>query len=257
MKVIILCGGAGTRLKEETEFKPKPMVMVGNKPILWHIMRSYAAHGYNEFILALGYKANYIKEFFLYQKAYTTDFTLNTSNFSTKYFLKNREEFDDFSITFVDTGVETLPGERIIKCRKYIPEADSDFMVTYGDGVSDVDISKLYKFHKTHKRIVTITAVHPRSKYGIVHIDKNNLASKFAEKPVLEDWVNGGFMVFSQKIFNYLKPGETEHPAFKKLAKERQLTVYRHSGFWFGVDTNKELEELNAIWKSGKAPWKV
>ena len=257
MKVIILCGGVGTRLKEETEFKPKPMVLVGNKPILWHIMRSYAAHGFNEFILALGYKANYIKEFFLYQKAYTTDFALNTKNFSTKYFLKNREESDDFSITFVDTGVETLPGERILKCRKYIPETDKYFMVTYGDGVSDIDLKKVYKFHVAQGKIGTITAVHPRTKYGLVKITKTNLATKFVEKPVLEDWVNGGFMVFSQKIFDYLKPGQTEHPALQKLASQRQLSVYRHNKFWFAVDTYKELEELNNIWKSGKAPWKV
>jgi len=153
MKVIILCGGAGTRMKEETEFKPKPMVYVGNKPIIWHIMKIYASYGYNEFILALGYKGDYIKDFFLNQKAFTSDFTLSTRSHKTKFYLENRSEIDDFKITFVDTGLETLPGERILRCKNYIAERDKYFMVTYGDGVSDVDISALVKFHKKQKTI--------------------------------------------------------------------------------------------------------
>lgn len=255
MKVIILCGGAGTRLKEETEFKPKPMVLVGNKPILWHIMNIYAQHGFRDFILALGYKASYIKEFFLNQKAYTTDFSLNTKTFTTKYFHKHREKTDDFNITFVDTGVDTEPGERILTCKKYIPKTDKDFMVTYGDGVSDVDLAKVYKFHKDRNRIGTITAVHPRTKYGLVKIDRSNYAKEFVEKPVLADWVNGGFMFFSQEFFDYLKAGKTEHPALQALAKKKQLNVFRHPGFWFAIDTYKELKELNDIWNSGHAPW--
>src|SRR3989344_7242239 len=148
MKVIILCGGTGTRLKEETEYKPKPMVYIGGQPILWHIMKIYASYGYNEFILALGYKADYVKDYFLNQKAFTSDFTLETKNHKTKYYLENRGEIDDFRITFVDTGLTTNPGERILKCRKYIPEKDESFMVTYGDGVSDINIGRLVKFHK-------------------------------------------------------------------------------------------------------------
>ena len=257
MKVIILCGGTGTRLKEETEYKPKPMVFVGNKPVLWHIMKIYASYGYNEFILALGYKADYIKDYFLNQKAFTSDFLLDTNNHKTKFYLDDRQEVDNFKITFVDTGVDAQPGERILKCQKFIPENDKYFMVTYGDGVTDLNIDTLVKFHKKQRTIGTITLVHPRSKYGLVGIDENNLVSKFVEKPVLTDWVNGGYMVFDKRVFKYIKQGETEHPALKKLGQKNQLSAYKHDGFWFCMDTYKEVEDLNKMWKSGKAPWKI
>lgn len=257
MKVIVLCGGTGTRMKEETEFKPKPMVFIGNKPILWHIMKIYASYGFNEFILALGYKGDYIKDFFLNQKAFTSDFSLNTRNHKTKFYLENRTEIDDFKITFVDTGLESLPGERILLCQRYIPDRDKYFMVTYGDGVTDLDIDMLVKFHRTNKRIGTITGVHPRSKYGLVKINRRNAVSTFVEKPVLSDWVNGGFMVFDKRVFAYIKPGESEHPALKRLAIKEELSLFRHNGFWFAVDTVKELEELNKIWTTGNVPWKV
>jgi len=257
MKTIILCGGAGTRLKEETEYKPKPMVLVGGKPIIWHIMKTYARYGFNEFILALGYKADYIKDFFLNQKAFTADFTLSTKEHHTDFYLKNRAEVDDFVITFVDTGLETLPGERILKCKKYIPNDDPYFMVTYGDGVTDLNIKKLLDFHKKQNTIGTITGVHPRSKFGLVKVADNHLVSHFVEKPVLSEYVNGGYMVFSKQFFKYLEPGKTEHPALVKLAKEKQLSLYNHDGFWYAVDTYKELEDLNSIWNSGKIPWNI
>lgn len=256
MKVIILCGGTGTRLKEETEYKPKPMVYVGNKPIIWHIMKIYAHYGFNEFILALGYKADYIKDFFLNQKAFTSDFTLSTKDHEVDYHMNNRTEVDDFKITFVDTGLDTLPGERILRCKKYIPKSDKYFMVTYGDGVTDLNIKTLFDFHMKQKTIGTITGVHPRSKFGLVEVGDNNLVTNFVEKPVLSEYVNGGYMVFKQQIFDYLKPGETEHPALVNLAAKRQLSLYNHDGFWTAIDTYKELEELNKIWKE-KAPWKV
>jgi len=257
MKVIILCGGIGTRLKEETEFKPKPMVYIGNKPIIWHIMKIYSHHGYNEFILALGYKADYIKDFFLNQKIFTTDFTLDTSKYQPVFHMKKKSKKDRFKITFVDTGSETLPGERILRCQKYIPSKDKFFMVTYGDGVTDLDISKLVKFHKKQKTIGTITGVHPRSKYGLVTLNKNYLVDNFIEKPVLTDWVNGGFMVFSKKVFDYIKFGETEHTALGRLVKIKQLSLYNHNGFWFCMDTIKEVEDLNKLWLSKNPPWKV
>lgn len=257
MKVIILCGGTGTRLKEETEYKPKPMVYVGNQPILWHIMKTYAHYGYNDFILALGYKAEYIKDFFLNQKAFTSDFTLDTTTHKVKYYLKNRTEFDDFKITFVDTGLETLPGERILRCQKYIPDTDEYFMATYGDGVSDINIKELVKFHKKQKTIGTISGVHPRSKFGLVKLSGESIVKGFKEKPVLSDWVNGGYMVFKREFFTYLKPGELEHEAFKRIAKNQQLSLYKHDGFWYAVDTYKELEDLNKIWQSENPPWKV
>jgi glucose-1-phosphate cytidylyltransferase len=257
MKVIILCGGRGTRLKEETEFKPKPMVNIGGKPILWHIMKIYAHYGYNDFILALGYKAEYIKQYFLNQKAYTSDFKLNTKNHKIKYYLESRSEIDDFNITFVDTGLETLIGERILRCAKYIPEKDEYFMWTYGDGVTDLDINTLVAFHKKQNTIGTITGVHPRSKYGIIKLVEDNKIESFEEKPVLSDWINGGFGVYKREFFNYLRPGEMEHPALKRLAAEKQLSLYKHEGFWASVDTHKELEDLNSMWESGVIPWKV
>lgn len=257
MKTIILCGGVGTRLKEETEFKPKPMVFIGKKPILWHIMKIYASYGFNEFILALGYKADYIKDFFLNQKAFTSDFILNTRNHKTKFYLEEREEIDDFKITFVDTGLETLPGERILRCQKYISEKDKYFMVSYGDGVTDLNIYELVRFHKKQKTIGTIIGIHPRSKFGLVEVARKNIVDNFTEKPLLNDWVNGGYMVFDKRFFNYIKPGETEHPALKRLAKDRQLSLYKYEGFWMCMDTYKEAEEMNKIWAGGKAPWKV
>ncbi len=257
MKTIILCGGIGYRMKEETEFKPKPMVLVGNKPIVWHIMKIYASYGYNEFILALGYKADYIKDFFLNQKAFTSDFTLSTKNHKVKYYLEHRNNVEDLVITFVDTGLETEPGERILKCRQYIPQSDERFMVTYGDGVSDVNIKNLIAFHRRQGTVGTITGVHPRSKFGMAIVDGKNHVTHFSEKPVLNDWVNGGYMIFEKKFFQYLHPGETEHPAFKHLAKERQLSLYKHEGFWYAVDTYKELEVLNTMWNTENPPWHV
>lgn len=256
MKVIILCGGTGTRLKEETEYKPKPMVLVGGKPIIWHIMKIYSYYGYNEFVLALGYKADYIKDYFLNQKAFTSDFSLETRNHKAKYYLDDRQEVDNFKITFVDTGLETLPGERILRCQKYIPERDKYFMVTYGDGVTDLDIDALVKFHKKQGKIGTITGVHPRSKFGLVKTGANNLVTKFVEKPVLSEYVNGGYMVFDKRYFDYLEIGKTEHPALVKLAQEKQLSLYNHDGFWMAVDTYKELDDLNKLWEENK-PWKV
>jgi len=257
MKVIILCGGTGTRLKEETEYKPKPMVYIGDKPIIWHIMKIYAHYGFNEFILALGYKADYIKDFFLNQKAFTSDFTLETKEHHAAYHLKNRSEIDDFKITFVDTGLDTLPGERILRCKNYVPKNDKYFMVTYGDGVANLNIKKVLEFHKKQKTTGTITGVHPRTKFGLVKVDNSNRVTGFVEKPVLSDWVNGGFMVFNRSFFNYLRPGELEHVAFKRLIEEKQLSIFKHDGFWFAIDTYKELEDLNKIWRSASAPWKL
>lgn len=257
MKTIILCGGMGTRMKEETEFKPKPMVYIGNKPIIWHIMKIYAHYGFNEFILALGYKADYIKDYFLNQKAFSSDFSLNTESHKARYHLENRKSVDRFKITFVDTGLETLPGERILRSQKYIPKKDKYFMVTYGDGVSDIDISGLVKFHKKQKTVGTITGIHPKFKFGIVKVGKNDLITNFDEKPVLNSWVNGGYMVFNTKVFKYLREKETEHPALKRMAKDRQLSIYKHTGFWYAIDTHKEYAALNKIWKSKYPPWKI
>lgn len=257
MKTIILSGGLGYRLKEETEFKPKPMVNIGNKPILWHIMKIYAHYGFNEFVIALGYKGDYIKEYFLNQKYFMNNFTLYTKTGATRIHKTDHEKIvDDFQITFVDTGEETLPGERILRAKEYIPQEDKDFMVTYGDGVSDVNIKELIKFHKKQKTIGTITSVHPVSRFGLLSVDKNNIVKKFVEKPVLKDWINGGFMVFKKEFFNYLKPGEMEHEGLKRLAKEGQLSLFTHDGFWHSMDTYTDVKSLNEMWLN-EPKWKV
>ncbi len=256
MKTIILSGGLGYRLKEETEFKPKPMVNIGGKPILWHIMKIYSHYGFNEFIIALGYKGDYVKQYFLNQKQLIHDFTLHTKTGFTKIHKKGKNNLDDFKITFVNTGEETLPGERILKLKNYISKEDDMFMVTYGDGVSDINIKELIRFHKKQKTIGTITGVHPKSKYGLLHFGNNNVVSDFIEKPVLKERTNGGFMVFNKKFFNYLKPGELEHEGLKRLVKEKQLSVYIHDGFWHSMDTYNDVDDLNKLWKENPR-WKV
>ncbi len=258
MKTIILCGGIGYRLKEETEFKPKPMVLVGGKPILWHIMKIYAHYGFNEFIIALGYKGDYIKEYFLNQKHYAHNFTLHTSSGVTKIHKSNNSKTkDDFKITFVDTGEETLPGERILKVIDHIPSSDENFMVTYGDGVANVDISKLVKFHLKQKTIGTVTGVHPRSKWGLLKTANDKKVISFVEKPVLkEEWVNGGFMVFRREFFKHLKPGEMEHEGLKRLIGKNQLSLYVHDDFWHSMDTYPDVENLNRLWSSDPK-WKI
>ena len=258
MKTIILSGGLGYRLKEETEFKPKPMVFIGSKPILWHIMKIYAFYGYTDFIIALGYKGDYIKDYFLNQKYFANDFKLFTKTGKTKLFRDplDGNPIDDFRITFVDTGLNTQPGERILRLKKYIPETDRYFMVSYGDGVADIDIHALVKFHKKQGTIGTITGVNPKSKYGIVRIDEKDRVKEFVEKPRLIDHVNGGFMIFNRDFFDYLRPGELEHPALGRLIQKGQLSLYRHEGFWHCMDTYSDVESLNALWRENPA-WKL
>lgn len=256
MKVIILSGGLGYRLKEETEFKPKPMVNIGGKPILWHIMKIYSHYGFNEFIIALGYKGDYIKQYFLNQKQMMHDFSLHTKTGLTKIHKSKGVDIDDFKITFADTGEETLPGERILRVKDYIPEDDEHFMVTYGDGVSNIDIKDLVKFHKKQNSIGTITGVHPRSKYGLLKLNKDNKAIEFIEKPVLQERTNGGYMIFKKEFFNYIKSGEMEHEALKRLVTERQLSVYQHDDFWHSMDTYNDVISLNELWNENPQ-WKV
>lgn len=257
MKTIILCGGIGYRLKEETEFKPKPMVLVGNKPIMWHIMKIYAHYGFNEFIIALGYKGEYIKDYFINQKYFLHDFTLFTKTGHVRLHREaNDGKIDDFKITFVDTGQETLPGERILRVRDYIPESDEDFMVTYGDGVGNINLRELVAFHRKQKTIGTVTGVYPRSKYGSVRTNSKNIVTEFVEKPTLKDWVSGGFMVFKKRFFTYLHEGEYEHVALNRLTEERQLSLYIHKGFWHSMDTYADVENLNKYWREDHK-WKV
>jgi glucose-1-phosphate cytidylyltransferase len=261
MKVIILCGGEGTRMKEETEFKPKPLVEVGGKPILWHIMKIYAHYGFNEFILALGYKGNRIKEYFMNWRTFVNDFTLDTSEHSLSFHNKNHE---NFKITFVDTGQKSLTGERLRRLEKYIP--DQEFMLTYGDGVADIDLVKLLDFHKRQNTIGTITGVRPLTKLGIVHQDKQtkkvigfsqNLVGDFVDKENYHDFlINGGFMVFKKDVFKDLKPNSMIEELFIPLAKRGQLSLFDHQGKWKAMDTYKEVEEMNEYWEKNPF-WKI
>lgn len=255
-KVVILCGGAGTRMREETEFKPKPMVTIGGKPILVHIMEIYASYGFTEFILCLGYKSEMIKEYFLNYPWMVNDFTisLNSEKEGMEGMIKHTHQNHKFTITFVDTGEETLTGGRVKLIEKYID--GEDFMLTYGDGVSDVNIKELWEFHKKHNKIGTITGVHPWSKYGTVNIDSDGIVTKFREKPILKDWINGGFFVFKKELFSLiLTDCMLEKEPFEKLAKDRQIALYKHEGFWHCMDTYKDFQDLNKIWNNGKAPW--
>jgi glucose-1-phosphate cytidylyltransferase len=250
VKTVILCGGKGTRLKEETEFKPKPMVNVGDKPILWHIMKLYAHYGHREFVLTLGYKGQVIKEFFLNERAYSSDFTLDTRTARIEY---HEERGDDFKITFADTGLDSLTGERLLRVRDYL--GDGEFMLTYGDGVADVDIADLIQFHRSQKALATITGVHPHSKYGLVRSDAQGRVEQFSQKPTLGDFVNGGFMVLSPGAFDYVDNGMIED-ALIRMTVDRKLSIYHHKGFWKAMDTYQEMEELNRMW-GAERPWAV
>ena len=251
MKTIILCGGLGTRMKEETEFRPKPLVMVGGKPILWHIMKIYAHYGYKEFVLALGYKGNMIKDYFLDQRAFLNDFTLNTATNEIEF---HNNDCDDFRITFVETGLNVLTGKRILEVKKYITE--DRFMVTYGDGVGDINIDELVAFHEKQKTIGAVTGTHPHSRYGLVKVDdEKNLVLDFEQKPLMYDYTSGGFMIFKKEAFNYFNEEIMENGLIK-LAKESQLSIYKHKGFWKPMDTYREKEELDELWKKSK-PWAV
>lgn len=256
MKVVILCGGLGTRLREETEFRPKPLVEVGGRPILWHIMKLYAHHGFRDFVLCLGYRGQMIKEYFLNYEAMNNDFTicLGRQNHVT-YHDEHKEQ--DFHVTLADTGLETMTGGRLKLIEKYV-EGDT-FMVTYGDGVADVDIRAVVRFHRAHGKLATVTTVRPISRFGVLEVGEVGEVTSFAEKPQLDGWVSAGFFVFDRKFFDYLEGGDCffERAPLERLAGEGQLMAYRHEGFFFAMDTYREYEYLNQLWSGGDAPWKV
>jgi|SRR5581483_1178090 len=257
MKVAILCGGVGTRLREETEFRPKPLVEVGGRPILWHIMKLYAHHGFRDFVLCLGYRGNMIKEYFLNYEAMNNDFTICLGRESRIEYNDTHEE-QNFRITLADTGLETMTGGRLRRARKYLAGDDS-FMVTYGDGVSDVNVRRLLEFHKRHGRLATVTTFRPVSRFGILDIDSENKVQNFIEKPKSDAWASAGFFVFQKGVLDYLDGDECilEHGPLERLAAERQLIAYHHDGFFYAMDTYREYQILNDLWKSGQAPWKV
>jgi len=255
MKVIILAGGWGTRLGRQTEEIPKPMVPIGNKPILWHIMKIYSHYGYNDFIICLGVKANVIKNYFYQYEIINCDFTIDMSSKDIEYHNSHNE--NDWKVTLVDTGLNTLKGGRIKRIEKYL---DSDInMLTYGDGVADIDINKLLKIHKSHKKIVTITGVHPPARFGEL-IEKNGKVI-FQEKPQISmGLTNGGFVVFNKEMLDYLTEDEDcdfEHGPLEKLARKGEVMTYKHDGRWECMDHERDVTHLNKLWEENKAFWKV
>ncbi|MFH1520274.1 MAG: glucose-1-phosphate cytidylyltransferase [Candidatus Micrarchaeota archaeon] len=258
MKAVILCGGQGTRLREETEYKPKPMVVVGGMPIIWHIMKIYSHYGIKDFVLCLGYKGEIIKQYFLNHEILNRDFTINLK--TGKYVVCNQsDDIEDWNVTLVDTGTDTMTGARIKKIERYV-EGD-EFMLTYGDGVSNVNIEELLNYHRKKKTIGTLTGVNPQSRFGMVKTDQNDVVTEFVEKPVLfDDYVNGGFYVFKKDMFDHLTEDEQcvlETKPLVALAQKKQLSMYKHKGFWHCMDTYRDYLDLNSIWDSGKVPWKV
>lgn len=257
--VAILCGGKGTRLREETEFRPKPMINVGDRPIIWHIMKTYSCYGLTNFMLCLGYKGDMIKEYFLNYDRNHSDILLELGTKKVTE-LENRHDEDDWRIWLVDTGQETMTGGRLKRLKTYLDKVDSDiFMATYGDGVCDVDIAKVLDFHYSHGKLATVTAVRPASRFGELMI-QDNLVSYFKEKPqTTEGWINGGYFIMDKKILDFIEGDDTvlEAEPLKKLAEMGELAVYKHDGFWQCMDTYRELELLKGLYESGKAKWKV
>lgn len=255
MKAVILAGGFGTRLSEETITKPKPMVEIGDKPILWHILNIYSYWGINEFIICLGYKGYMIKEYFVNYHLHNCDITVDIKS-GEIYYHNNFNQ--DWKITLVDTGLNTMTGGRIKRIQKYV--SNETFMLTYGDAVADININELYKSHIKSNKIATVTAVRPPGRFGTLIIDNENNVIEFIEKPAGDGaWINGGFFVLEPEIFNYIKDDTTifEREPLERLAKENQLNAYKHYGFWKAMDTLRDKIELENLWNSGIAPWKL
>ncbi len=255
MKVMILAGGLGTRLSEETIAKPKPMIEIGGKPMIWHIMNIYSSYGFNEFVIALGYKGEIVKEYFLNYNHHHSDLTIDLKTGKTD--VKNGGH-KDWKIHLIDTGANTMTGGRIARLR---PEAGKEaFMLTYGDGVANVDIKKLIQFHKSHGKTATVTAVRPIARFGGMVFDGKNSVTKFKEKTqTAEGWINGGFFIFEPKIFDYLGKDDSilEREPLENLARDGELMAYKHEGFWQCMDTVRDRQMLEELWQSGKAPWKI
>ncbi len=254
MKVVILAGGFGTRLSEYTESIPKPMVTVGGKPILWHIMKRYASFGYKEFIIALGYKAEVVKSYFLSMRSVHSDFTLDMSNGQTEV---HDQSSVDWKITLVDTGLETMTGGRVKRIQKYV--GNEPFMLTYGDGLSDANMDDLTNFHKLHGKLLTVTAVRPIARFGELSMD-GEIVTSFQEKPqVTRGWINGGFFVCQPELFDYIKDDQTvlERFPLEAISQEGQLMAFRHNGFWQCMDTKRDKDYLEDLWQKKQAPWVI
>ena len=255
MKVVILAGGLGTRISEESHLKPKPMIEIGGMPILWHIMKYYSSFGFKEFIICLGYKQYMVKEFFVDYLLHTSDFTINTQTGNMDIHNKTTE---DWKVTLVDTGLETMTGGRLKRIKDYI---DGDtFMLTYGDGVANVDLNKLVSFHNDHKKLLTITTVSISNQKGVLNVNADGIIDSFREKQKDDEaLINGGFMICNKKVLDYIDGDDTsfEKEPINKLVSEKQVAAYNHTGFWQCMDTQREMKYLCELWDEGRAPWKV
>lgn len=256
MKVVILAGGLGTRLSEETDLKPKPMVEIGGRPILWHIMKIYSHYGFNDFIILTGYKSHIIKDYFINYYTRYSDITVDMATNAVEIH-KNRHE--PWKVTMLYTGKDTMTGGRIRKAKDYI--GNEPFLLTYGDGVCDIDMNKLVDFHKSSGKLATLTAIQPSGKFGALAIDESDNIQSFTEKPKGDGaWINGGFMVCEPKVLDYIKDSDNavfEREPLENLAKNNQLNAYKHAGFWRSMDTLKDKMDLTQMWQSQDAPWMV
>jgi len=241
-------------LQEETEYRPKPLVPIGGRPILWHIMRTYAHFGFREFVLCLGYRGDMIKEYFINYDTMSDDFTIHLGRQHAITYESSHDE-QDYHVTLADTGLETMTGGRIKRVQKYIHE--DTFMLAYGDGVSDINIKALLEYHYRHGRCATVTAIHPVSRFGVLDTDEEGKVLSFAEKPVVNDWVSAGFFVFNRRLFDYLAGDDCvlEQEPLQRLAREGQLMTYKHEGFFFPMDTYRDYKYLNDLWDRGQTPW--
>ncbi len=256
MKVVILCGGFGTRISEESHLKPKPMIEVGEHPILWHIMKTYSHYGFNDFVLCLGYKGYYIKEYFSNYFLHQSDITFDFKHQDQK--ILHNHQAEPWTVTLVDTGPETQTGGRVKRIKQYVN--NEPFLLTYGDGVSDINIRELVEFHNAHGKIATITTVLPLARWGVLNLDDNGIVNGFQEKPKVDSsWINAGFFVIQPEIFKYIEGDQTyfEGMPLQKLSQERQLIAFRHTKFWYPMDTLRDKVHLDNLWKSGNAPWKI
>ena len=256
MKVVLLAGGLGTRLSEETDIRPKPMVEVGGKPILWHIMKTYSEYGFNEFVILLGYKGFYIKEYFSNYFLHQSDVTIDMSNGSMEI---HNNSSEPWKVTLLDTGLHSMTGTRIKKSQSFI--GNESFMLTYGDGVADINISELLNFHKKHGKYMTMTSTQPAGRFGALDIDEKNQVNIFKEKPKGDgSWINAGYFICEPKVFDYIMEGDSvvfEQEPLQNIAKDGELITYKHNGFWKPMDSLKDKNDLNDLWDKNKAPWKV
>lgn len=256
MKAVLLAGGLGTRMREETEFRPKPMVEVGGKPVLWHIMKTYAQSGISEFVICAGYKGNVIKNYFYNYAAENLDFTVRLGSHEEITYHGSHDEFN-WTVTVVDTGPQTMTGGRIKRIQRFI--GDEPFLCTYGDGIADVDVSAALAHHVAQGKLATMTTTQPTSRFGVVDLNEQGMVENFREKPRVDDWVNIGYFVFQPEVFSYIDGDTTvlEEEPLHRLANEGQISAFRHEGFWQPMDTPREAQQLNSLWNDGTAPWKT